>query len=485
MKMARVPTGVPGFDEIAHGGLISGRSYLVVGSPGAGKSAFSLQFLIEGQRRAERCLFISLAESLKEIERNALAFGWNLSAVDKVDLTPSTDPDLMRGEEYQVFSPSEVERGSAWRQIYSALEAKRPERVVIDSLTQLRYLSTDEYQFRKHMHALVAHLGETCTSLLTFEPSEMERESAVALAVDGIIRLRRDISEKIGIGIRSIQIEKLRGSDFMSGTHALRLTGAGIRVFPHRIEAAGSPNPGERLVGTGIAPLDELLGGGIESGTTTLISGPTGVGKSVLGVQMLARKAQSGKRAVMFTFEEPENFVVKRCRSIGTPIDKLIKSGNLQIIRVNPMELLPDEFLEMVRGHVENEKCSMVMVDSLRGYSLSMAEFGTVMAHIHNLVMYLSRNGVTTLLISEVENIAGGPLMATDLGVSHYADNVILLRYAEHAGQVIKVVNCLKKRLGNFQPELREYRVTSEGISVGNKLSHLRGVLTGTPTDMS
>jgi circadian clock protein KaiC len=335
------------------------------------------------------------------------------------------------------------------------------------------------------MHALVAHLGETCTSLLTFEPSEMERESAVALAVDGIIRLRRDISEKIGIGIRSIQIEKLRGSDFMSGNHALRLTGAGIRVFPHRVEAAGSPNPGERLVGTGIAPLDELLGGGIESGTTTLISGPTGVGKSVLGVQMLARKAQSGKRAVMFTFEEPESFVVKRCRSIGTPIDKLIKSGNLKIIRVNPLELLPDEFLEIVRSHVENEKCSMVMVDSLRGYSLSMAEFGTVIAHIHNLVMYLSRNGVTTLLISEVENIAGGPLMATDLGVSHYADNVILLRYAEHAGQVIKVVNCLKKRLGNFQPELREYRVTSEGISVGNKLSHLRGVLTGTPTDMS
>ena len=480
-----MPTGVPGFDEIVHGGLVARRSYLIVGAPGAGKTVFSLQFLLEGIRREERCLFISLAEPMKEIERNAGTFGWDLSAIDKTDLSPHNDPDVKRGEEYQVFSPSEVEQESAWKQIYSALADKRPDRVVIDSLTQLRYLSTDEFQFRKHMLALVAHLGETCTALLTFEPSEMERELAPALAVDGIIRLRREVSEKIRIGLRSIQVEKLRGSGFMSGDHSMRLTGEGIRIFPHRIETTGGANAGERLIGTGIAPLDELLGGGIESGTTTLISGPTGVGKSVLGVQLLARKAEAGKRAIMFTFEEPANFIVKRCHDIGAPIEKLIKSGHLKIIRVNPMELLPDEFLEMIRRHVEDEKCSMVMIDSLRGYSLAMAEFGTVMAHIHNLVMYLARNGVTTLLISEVENIAGGPLMATDIGVSHYADNVVLLRYAEHAGQVIKVINCLKKRLGSFQPELREFRVTSKGITVGEKLSHLRGVLTGTPTDMS
>lgn len=485
MTIQRVPTGIPGFDPVVYGGLVAGRSYLLVGAPGSGKTLFSLQFLLEGVRRKERCLFISLTEPLKEIERNAASLGWSLDGIDQADLTPPNDINASRGEEYSVFAPSEVEQESAWQQIYRVLEAKRPQRVVIDSLTQLRVLSTDEYQFHKHMLALVAYIAQTSTALLSFEPSEMERESACALAVDGIIRLRRDVSDKLGVVLRTVQIEKLRGSDFLSGYHSLRLNGTGMRVFPHRIEATGEPNPGERLIDTGIAPLDELLGGGIESGTTTLISGPTGVGKSVLAVTLLAREAESGGRAVLFGFEEPPSFIVKRCHSIGAPIDKALESGNLKITRVNPMEMFADEFLELVRHEVEHEKRTMVMVDSLRGYSLAMAEGGGVMAHIHNLVMYLSRNGVTTLLISEVESIAGGTLMATDLGVSHYADNVILLRYAEHAGQVIKVVNCLKKRLGSFQPELREYRVSSAGIAVGEKLSHLRGILTGTPGDRS
>jgi len=481
--MRRTTTGVPGLDEILCGGLVSNRSYLLAGAAGSGKTLLSLQYLLEGVRLGERCLFLSLAEPCKEITRNAEHLGWDLIGIDMVDLSPNGGEVTKDTEQYHVFSPSEVEQDSVLKQIYQVIDNTRPKRVVIDSLTQLRFLAADEFQFRKNLLNLVTYLGATSTALLAFEPTEMDRDAAYGLAVDGIIRLRRDVDETVGIGLRSVRIEKLRGSDFLDGLHSLRLSATGMRIFPHRIEEAGGELAGEHLVKTGLTRLDELLGGGIESGTTTLISGPTGAGKSVLGTSLLISKARQGDHVVLFTFEEPSSFILRRCRNIGTPIEDLVASETLTVMRINPMKVLPDEFLSLVRHEVEERQCTMVMIDSLRGYSLAMAEFGTAVAHIHNLVAYLSRHHVTALLISEVENIAGGTLMATDLGVSHYADNVILLRYAEYAGQIIKVINCLKKRLGTFQPELREYSITPKGITLGEKLSHLHGVLTGTPAD--
>jgi circadian clock protein KaiC len=481
MTQERAPTDIPGLDEILGGGLLPQRTYLIVGSSGTGKTILSLQWLLAGERRGEKGLYITLAEPGADLQRDVADFGWNVQDTTLVDLTLESEPAGLDWSEYSVFTPSDVERVPMWRQIYDAVETHRPQRLVIDSATQLRYLSTDEYQFRKNILRLVGHLCRCgCTTFLLFEPTELERETSVALAADGVVRLRNEISPTRIIGLRSVQMDKLRGSDFISGLHPMRITPAGIRIWPHRIEVAGDAAPGETLVPSGIKALDELLGGGLESGTSTILSGPTGVGKSTLGVQFLTHAAVQGKRAVLFTFEEAVGAVLVRSRALGIPIDAPLAAGTLKIRRINAMEQFPDEFLALVREAVEQDGCTIVMIDSLRGYHLAMQEYGSTQAHMHNLVTYLDRQGVTSILVSEVEDIVGS-LAATNLGVSYLIDNLIVLRYAEFRGQVNKVISCLKKRIGGFQPELRELRITSAGIEVGRKLENLRGILTGMP----
>ncbi|HEV2798905.1 MAG TPA: ATPase domain-containing protein [Pyrinomonadaceae bacterium] len=477
----RMPTGISGLDEVVHGGLITQNSYLIVGGPGTGKTILSFQWLLEGQRRGEAALYITLAEPGGKIERNVRSFGWQLDGIKMVDLTPTLSQSKSPEAEYQVFHPSEVERTPLWQGIYDAVEEHKPVRLVIDSITQLRYLSTDEYQFRKQMLALVSFLdGSGCTSFLIFEPTELEKETSVALAVDGIIRLNREVSPGRIIGLRSIEVEKLRGSDFMSGLNQMRIGERGVEIFPHRIEKPSEVKPGKNLLATGIVQLDELLGGGLESGTTTIITGPAGAGKSTLGMKFLSRSVTAGDAAILYAFEESVQSIVTRCEGVGLRVQNMIDKGTLQIVRVNPMELYPDEFLCLVRKAVEEEGRRIVMVDSLRGYELAMEEFGTMVANISNLVTYLNGKGVTTLLINEVENITGD-LKATEFAVSYVADNIILLRYAEYNSRVIKIIACLKKRLGMFQPELREMHITSDGIEVSEKLENLRGILTGVP----
>jgi circadian clock protein KaiC len=366
----RLPSGIAGLDEVLHGGLVPRRSYLVVGSAGTGKTILSMQYLREGSRRGEKGLCITLAEPAEEIERNMAGFGWRWDGIEVVDLSPRGEP-IVNGE-YHVFAPSEVEQVPIWRSIYEAVAAQQPQRVVIDSVTQLRYLSTDEYQFRKHILGLVAFLSRNgCTSLLTFEPSELDRETSVALAADGVIRLRTEVSAGRVINIRSLYIEKLRGSDFASGYHPMRITGDGIVVYPHRIEPAnGTLRAGQKL-SSGVRQLDELLGGGLEEGTTTLLTGPSGVGKSTIGTQFLRVAAASGQRTTLFTFEESIQSILTRCRGVGIPLEPFLGKGTLKIVRVNAMELYPDEFLAMVREAVQRDGCQFVKLDSIRGYQLA------------------------------------------------------------------------------------------------------------------
>ncbi len=461
---ARMSSGVPGCDAVLKGGLIHGRSYLIGGAAGAGKTIFSLQWLRAGVQAGERCVYITLCEPGHEVARNIAGFGWNLDGITIVDLSPSGTDLAENPGEYHIFPPSEVENVPAWMAICAAVKELKPQRLAIDSVTQLRYLATDDYQFRKNVLGLVNFLNSTgTTTLMLFDPSENAFDSTVALAVDGVIRLGRTTSTGISVGLRSLQVDKLRGSDFISGRHPFRIDNDGIRVFPHIIEHIGVAAPGAQRHVCGIAGLDVLLGGGLEAGTTTLMTGPTGTGKSTLGTQYLAHHAR-GARAVLYTFEEPASFIISRAAAIGAPIDDVIASGALSIVHVNPVEMYPDEFLGVVRQAVQVDGRTMVMIDSLRGYQFAMEEFDKPQAHIRNLVAYLSRNGVSTILANESEFIASASLKATDIGVSHLADNVILLRYAEHAGQVIKVIGCLKKRMGDFEPELRQLRVGKNGI---------------------
>ena len=343
-------------------------SYLIVGSAGTGKTILSLQWLLEGARAGEKCLFITLAEPGGKIAQNVSGFGWSLDPIELVDQTQTSESLPAIEGEYQVFPPSEVEQVPLWGSIYQTITEKRPQRVVIDSLTQMRYLSTDEFQFRKRLLGLVNFLNQNgATTFLVFEPSELEREASVALAVDGIVRLKFQTSPNRVIGLRSLQIEKLRGSDFMSGLHLMRITGEGIVIFPHRIEKTGRTRQGERIFSFGNKELDELLGGGIESGTTTLLTGPAGVGKSTLGMKFLVESAGQNRRGIYYSFEESIDSVVKRCQGINLDVSGLLEQGLIKIAHVNPMELYPDEFLQMVRDDVEMEQPSVIVIDSMRG----------------------------------------------------------------------------------------------------------------------
>ncbi len=477
----RMSTGIEGFDEILSGGLIPGHSYLLVGAAGTGKTIASLQWLRKGERRGEPGLYLTLAEPIDNIQRNVNNFGWDLSDLNIIDLNPSSDGADGRIQEYSVFDPSEVERMPMWDRIYEAVRESKATRVVIDSVTQLRYLSADDYQFRKQVLGLVSFLHRHgCTSYLTYEPSELEHEASVALAVDGIIRLRMNVSPNRVVGLRSIQIEKLRGSDFISGYHPMRFTAEGIRVFPRRVEAPGDVRPGQVQLASGIEGLDHLLGGGLEDGTTTIVSGPAGAGKTTLGMQFLAQAVSKGRRAAMFTFEEAPGSIIARAEDVGIPAQSMIDEEMLEMVRVNPMQLYPDEFLGLLRSVVTDGGVEVLVVDSLRGYDLAMEEFGSPVANIHNMVTFLNRERVTTILMNETQQITGD-LVATEIGVSYAVDNILLLRYAEHKHRVIKVIACLKKRHSVMETSLREFEITSSGITVSDPVDDLQGILTGAP----
>ena len=485
MASQRMQTGIPGLDEIFGGGLLPNQSYLLTGSAGTGKTILALQWLHNGILQGEKCLYITLIERVDAVRRNVADFKWVLDQLDMVDLSPqgtfSKQPEASPIEEYLIFSPNEVEHLGTWESIYQAIAEKKPSRLVIDSATQLSYLSTDEYQFRKQILNLIAYLSRlNITTFLLFEPSELEHEISIGLAADSIIQLRMDISKNRAIGLRNLQVNKLRGSDFLSGFHSFQITEKGIHIYPHRVEAPGNARHSPHVLASSITALDALLHGGLALGSTTMISGPTGVGKSTLGMQFLSNRGTQKSRSILYTFEESIASVVSRCEHVGMRITEQMDQDVLRIVRVNPIDIYPDQFLEMVRHAVEREHFNRVMIDSLQDYKLAMDEYGTLLFHVQNLVTYLSRKAVTTLLINEVDMITGG-LKVTALGVSHLADNVLLLRYAEDKGQIIKVIACLKKRLSDFESEFRLFSMDSNGIAVGHKLGTLRGMLTGHP----
>ena len=481
MPIERIPFGIPGLDTVLNGGLIAHHAYLLVGAAGTGKTLCSLQWLLDGQRRGDRTLFITLAEPYESIQRNVSSLNWDLSDLTFVDLNPVREQPG-QATEYTVFPPSEVERLPLWQGVYDAIEEHDPDRVVIDSVTQLRYLSTDEYQFRKHVIGLAGFLHRHgCTAILTFEPSQLEQEMSVALAVDGIFRLRMQVSPHRVTGLRSVEVQKLRGSGFISGLHPLRIDEQGVRIFPHCIERPNDARPGDTQLNSGIEGLDRLIGGGIESGTTTIFTGPSGAGKSTLGTRFMAAAAREGMPSIIYAFEESPQSIRKRSEATGQSIEALIEDGSLLIRRVNPMELYPDEFLGMIREDVEQHGRRAVLIDSLRGYELAMEEFGSLEANLHNAVTYLNRKQVTTVIINEVDGITG-PVSITDTSVSYLADSILLLRYAEYEGRVIKVVACLKKRHSDFDPALCELRITDRGIEVHEELRELRGILGGAPS---
>jgi circadian clock protein KaiC len=474
MERPRVSTGIKGLDEVLGGGLLAGQAYLVRGGPGMGKTTFGFHFLSEGVARGETCLLITLGESQKQLCRNAEALGLNLDNVEFLDFSPTAE-FFTQVQTYDIFSPAEVERDPIAQQIIECVTRSQPQRIFLDAMTQFRYLAADEFQFRKQVLSLLRFLVEqNATVTFTSEGYSKTPDDDLQFMSDGVIQL-----ESTSEG-RKLSISKFRGSDFRSGNHALHLTDQGMEVFPRLLPGVYKRDFALESVSSGIPELDELLQGGVERGTATIISGPSGVGKSTLGLQFMKEAAGRGERSAIYVFEEAVETLLHRCEAVNIPARIMRDRGTLSVVSVEPLEYSPDRFACMVREEVEKYQTKIVMIDSTSGYSLSIRG-NNLIPHIHALCQYLRNMGVTTILINEVETISGGDFQATEIGLSYLADNIIFLRYVEFEGQLRKAIGVLKKRMSDYERHLRAFEVTRYGLKVGEPLRNLRRILSGSP----
>ena len=469
----RMSTGVAGLDEVLLGGFLPSRAYLVRGGPGCGKTTLGMHFLTTGAANGERVLFISLGEPEAELRQDAESLGFDLGGITFLDLSPPAE-FFSEVESYDIFSPAEVEREPTTRKIVELVEKLKPQRIFMDSMTQFRYLSTDSFQFRKQALSFLRFLvDQGATVLFTSEGTTEVPDDDLQFMSDGVIHLN------FAPEGRTLQVTKFRGSGFRTGAHSMRLGGNGMAVFPQLIPERLRRDLVAEPLSSGVPELDELLHGGLERGTVTIITGPTGVGKTTLGLQFIKEAAGRGEKSVVYTFEEGVETLLNRCESINIPVRAMVEHGALSVFQTEPLRYTPDEFGRLVRQEVEEHKKRIIMIDSVAGYGLSMQGRDFVI-HLHALGMYLKSVGATVLIINEVENITG-EFRATDDKLSYLADNVVFLRYLEMNGEMQKAIGVLKKRAGNFEKALRKIDITRYGLKVGKPLTGLRGILTGNP----
>lgn len=469
----KLSSGIEGLDEILMGGFVPKRAYLIRGRPGTGKTAIGMHFLTAGVKNKEKVLFINMGEPTDQVISNAQNMGFDTKNVEFLDLSPD-EKFFSEMENYDIFSPAEVERESTTSLIKDKIEDLQPSRVFLDPITQFRYLSTDEFQFRKQVLSFLRFLTDkNATVLFTSEFSSSEPDDDLQFLSDGIIDL------KFFPEGRSVSLSKYRGSGFRFGYHAMRITPKGIKIYPRLRPLVKEKEFRHETVSSGVPEMDELLHGGLERGTATIISGPSGVGKTTIGIQFMKEAAGRGENSVVYTFEEGVESLVNRCESINIPVKSMINTGLLRVVQVEPLRYSPEEFAQLVRKDVEAQKAKIVMLDSTSGYKLSLRGEDPV-NNLHSLTKYLTRTGCTVILINEIESISGS-LKITEIGISYLADNIMFLRYFEMDGELHKCIGVLKKRLSNFEKNLRELEISKYGIRVGKPLVDMRGILSGTP----
>lgn len=468
-RPGRMSTGVAELDEILRGGIIPRRAYLVRGDPGCGKTTLGMHFLCAGAARNEATLLISLGEPQDHLYANAASIGLDLKDVAFLDLSVNTG-FFTEMENYDPLDSFATEDRSLTQKIIRQIELLKPQRVFLDTMTQLRILSPDTFQFRRQLLAFLNFLTEQeATVLYTSESSDTSADEDLQAIADGTINL---ISTPAG---RRLFISKFRGSGFLPGEHAMRLTERGLEIFPRLALRTYTRSFEAERISSGMLELDSLLHGGVTRETITLVTGPTGVGKTTLGLQFMREAASRGERSLICLFEEWEDMLLERCEAISIPVRAIREAGSLFIEQVEPLHYTADEFAYLIRKKVEEKRISMVMIDSIAGYRLSVQ--GEDLANqLHRLCKYLQNVGVTVLLINEIDEI-GGDFKITDLGISYMADNVIFLRYIESQGELHKAIGVLKKRLTDFEKSMREFEITRYGIRIGRPLTELRGIL--------
>jgi circadian clock protein KaiC len=477
-EVARAGTGVAGLDDILGGGLPTNHLYLLDGEPGTGKTTLAMQFLLEGVAKGERGLYVTLSESASELKAVAQSHGWNLDGIDIFELSKDSARDLEEG--YTIFHPAEVELQQTVDEVLKAVEEHNPARVAFDSLSEMRLLAREPLRFRRQILALKQFFqGRECTVILLDDKTAPEGDLQLHSLAHGVVVLEH-VALEYGSERRRLQVTKVRGIRFRGGFHDFRIVTGGVEVYPRVLQDEAKIDVSGVSILSGSRPLDALLGGGITCGTSTLITGAAGTGKSVLCTQFARAEIKRGKRVLFYLFDERMATFTLRSAELGMAMDDARKSGQLTITQVEPTELSPGEFASQVVKAVEQDKCSLVIIDSINGYMQSMPEERLLAIQIHELLSFLSNNGVTCIMTLVQHGIFGNPVDEA-AEVSYLADTVILMRYFEVSGSVRQAISVVKKRSGNHERTIRECKVQKGGLFVGEPLRDFQGVLTGVP----
>jgi circadian clock protein KaiC len=461
------------------GGLPTNRMYLVEGDPGSGKTTLGLQFLREGIQRGESVLYVTLSETRSELVAVAASHGWDLDQMAIYELSAADKAGLSPDDQYTFFHPAEVELGETTKAVMAELDRVNPSRVVFDSLSEMRLLAREPLRYRRQILGLKQFfVGRNCTVLLLDDRTSQDGDLQLQSLAHGVIALEQ-LAPEYGAERRRIRIVKLRGVRFQGGFHDCVIATGGLRVFPRLVAAESRIAATHETASTGLAELDQLTGGGLDRGTSTLFMGPAGAGKSAISTHIAVTAAARGERVTMYLFDEGVDTFRRRAAGLGSNVDPHTESGHLTLVQVDPAELSPGEFADRIRSAVERDGVSMVVVDSLNGYLNSMPEERFLLAQLHELFMFLRQRGVLTISVVAQHGLVGA--MQTPIDLSYLADNVILLRFFEAGGMVRQAISVLKKRSGIHERTIRELRLEPGRVSVGEPLTQFHGVLTGVP----
>ncbi len=472
-------TGIEGLDDVLRGGLEPGRVFLLEGSPGTGKTTIAAEFLMTGVAVGERALYITLSETEDELRVSAGSHGWSLEGVEVYELVP---PESLLDDEQQqsLLYSSDLELGETTKRIFEAFERVKPHRVVLDSLSEIRLLAQSSLRYRRQILALKHYFAKQSTTVLMLDDLTTDtNDKTVHSVAHGVIRLE-EAAPDYGPERRRLRVIKYRGRKFRGGFHDLTIETGGVRVFPRLVSAEHKSDVDRDVLTADSAELNALLGGGIERGSSVLILGPAGTGKSLLTLIFVKTAVERGEHAALFVFDEELGLLIQRSKGLGIDLEAMMASGMLTIEQVDAAELTPGEFSARVRHCVEVKNARTVVIDSLNGYQASMPGEQALILHMHELLQYLNRQGATTFLTVAQHGLVGD--MKSPVDVTYLADTVILLRYFEAVGRVRRAISVVKKRTGAHEDTIREYQIGARGVTLGEPLTGFQGILRGVPS---
>jgi circadian clock protein KaiC len=472
LEEGRASTGITGLDDVLGGGLMPDRIYVVQGDPGVGKTTLAFQFLLEGARRGEKAFYITMSETQEEILQMVRSHGWSIDRIDLYEMSASEQ--LKADSQHTIFHPAEVELAETMKTLLDAVERAQPARVVFDSLSELRVLAGESHQYHRQLLSLKQFFSDFRCTVLLLDSCVSETDNVLLRSFAHGVLVLEQLAFKYGHERRRLRVLKIRGQGFRGGYHDYVISKGGLRVFPRLVPAEHRHTFKSEIIPSGISELDEMLGGGLHRGTNLLLVGPPGAGKTTTALQYVVSAARRGERAAVYTFDESLHTLHERASGMGIDLTAFIDAGLITLQQIDPVELSPGEFVYNVRQAVEQDGAGLVVIDSLNGYVNAMPEERFLILQLHELLSYLGQKEVTTLLINATPSMES---QGAAIDISYLTDSTLLFRYFEFRGEIRQAISVLKRRTGPHERVIRELRITETGISIGQPLRELNGVV--------